>query len=600
MNHTGPQWENDAPPLNLPDTGDIDVDKAFAGEAANNPFSTSVQLTNPLQKRKQEKKLEASRDYQRQFLRQVEQRSASANSRINTTKQALEETLSYPSNAKTTADMLLQSKERARANFFEHIKALNMEDFKTKCQTETAGIVREYETKVADVLRERDRYMWESQKNEEELEKIKSEFDSQKHVIDLLRKKLQKMTDREVEMERKLKVFSKMEPIFLKLSEQFDFQGPAEVIDRLETLERGQIDSYTQLLEAEEDKNRMERELEGMKKTMENERQQTKLEIKQATQKIEIRNRELKEQLDDTTRLLNRAEEVQDRYLNLNFAVVDLWTTWEKSELVKLSDFEKPDMSNPLQIVSAMHYLFTLHAPTRSSVRLRELSGLANTLWLKYFRDEPDLKSKPRQIFKQVSIELDESRLLIERLDKQFSDVSLRSKESGADAARLEREKRVLIGELERRQVVARSALSGGTGMVSTGGSPVTVQESFDISRGGEASTKRDLTTNSSFADYQSLSPPVSETGTRPKSSLGRSQRTTLEASKIMQKQQAIQSENSIKAKARRPVTVQAPASSFMPRPATAGTRRAPAVPRSSTAFGNYAGGSRKSNLLIT
>jgi hypothetical protein len=94
-------------------------------------------------------------------------------------------------------------------------------------------------------------------------------MDSQKHVADMLRTKLQKMNERELHNYRKLavsspnllslpsflpffffwpamahnceKLFTKLEPIFDQLVEKFEFSDPKEILSRLNTLESLQV-----------------------------------------------------------------------------------------------------------------------------------------------------------------------------------------------------------------------------------------------------------------------------------------------------------------------------------------------------------------------
>ncbi len=56
-----------------------------------------------------------------------------------------------------------------------------------------------------------------------------------------------------------------MEPIFETLAEKYDLTSPSDVIDRLENLEKSQLESYSNLLEAREQKNKIEKELKLMK-----------------------------------------------------------------------------------------------------------------------------------------------------------------------------------------------------------------------------------------------------------------------------------------------------------------------------------------------
>ena len=56
-----------------------------------------------------------------------------------------------------------------------------------------------------------------------------------------------------------------MEPIFETLAEKYDLTSPSDVIERLEALEKIQLESYSNLLEAREQKSRIEKELQMVK-----------------------------------------------------------------------------------------------------------------------------------------------------------------------------------------------------------------------------------------------------------------------------------------------------------------------------------------------
>eukprot|EP00854_Cymbomonas_tetramitiformis_P023288 gene23288-28183_t len=68
-----------------------------------------------------------------------------------------------------------------------------------------------------------------------------------KETIGLLQHKLLQAGDREIEYQRKLSMFERLEPIFNNLAEQFSFETPQEVVARLEFLEQSEIDRSSQI-----------------------------------------------------------------------------------------------------------------------------------------------------------------------------------------------------------------------------------------------------------------------------------------------------------------------------------------------------------------
>lgn len=101
---------------------------------------------------------------------------------------------------------------------------------------------------------------------------------------------------------------------------------------------------------------------------------------------------------------LTRSESYQEKYLTLHAAVIDLYTTWmnDVKKLGVRDTFEEPDHSNSTQIISSIKNMLIAFTPNKSGREYMYLSGLANKFWAKYFNHDPNLKSRPREIFSRL------------------------------------------------------------------------------------------------------------------------------------------------------------------------------------------------------
>jgi hypothetical protein len=62
---------------------------------------------------------------------------------------------------------------------------------------------------------------------------------------------------------------------------------------------------------------------------------------------------------------------------------------------------------------------FTLQSPQAAAKRVRDLNGIANTIWTKYFKDHLDLKSETRGIFNHLATVYEEKFVEVESLQRK-------------------------------------------------------------------------------------------------------------------------------------------------------------------------------------
>eukprot|EP00741_Cyanophora_paradoxa_P010684 tig00020538_g10326.t1 len=296
--------------------------------------------------------------------------------------------------------------------------------------------------------KERDELLKRAQVAEESAESLRQ-------TVELMRVKLRVSGEREIMHERKLKAFSGFEPIFKALSERHYFKNAAEVIDRLETLESAQTESYTQLLDAQEQKGQLERQMAALKAARERERDVQRSEVLKVSSKAEAARRDLQAQLEDATVQLAKAREASDRALTLQSAINDLYHYCARD--TDLADTEgtleqQPNMSDPLQVISAIGHLLRLHAPKRAGRSLQDMSALANSIWMRFFSTDQSLRFKPKEIFERLAVEVEERTAALEASQKRFAAASKEIKTLRAQLERVQFEKRLVTAELESRK----------------------------------------------------------------------------------------------------------------------------------------------------
>eukprot|EP00698_Gefionella_okellyi_P001900 TRINITY_DN11752_c0_g1_i1.p1 TRINITY_DN11752_c0_g1~~TRINITY_DN11752_c0_g1_i1.p1 ORF type:complete len:592 (-),score=149.52 TRINITY_DN11752_c0_g1_i1:247-2022(-) len=429
---------------------EIDVDKIFSEFA--NPFSDPARPKTAMS-RIDVSAHRAERAHTLAYLRNVQKRSKESLKKIEEARKKLNEQQTAMNTFHSARDVVHFTKERARKNLYAHLRDLSSAEFKEKMIAHSDQLAQEHDAKLTIAQRETEEVIFQKKQADSQLVEAKEEIESLKHVVTLLRQKLHLVTEREIENQRRLKVFKKMEPIFEELSRSFDFQTPGEVIKRLQSLEESKMDGFTHLADVEEQRNAAERQLEAVVKKYEADKQMAHVQFQQDLQRSETRNEDLQNQLTSVSRQLDKAKEMEEKYLRLWDSVVDLWNKWSQSELVDTTaKRELPEMSNPLQVLQSINQLFTLHAPTKAAGRLRDMSGLANTFWMKYFNDKPEMKAQPKVIFEEIATQYEMQLLLNDKQERALTTEQIRTRELQIELEKSERRVRALQQELDVRQ----------------------------------------------------------------------------------------------------------------------------------------------------
>jgi hypothetical protein len=275
--------------------------------------------------------------------------------------------------------------------------------------------------------------------------KLEDEITSLKYTINLLRQKLSRVTSREVESQQKLKLFSDYEPLFEDLRKKFNFENPQQVIQRMELLEKAQADSYNQLLEAQEQRNQMERLLEKTKQDAENKNRERLLSLTKNLERSERQAKELQKNVDILEKAKEKADAYNQRYMDLNRAIADIWNTWfnDIENIGHRSDIvDDPDTSDSHQTIAAIKNILIAFTPSKAGRTYVDLSILANNYWRRYFQEDISLKGQPSIIFERLGDYIDGKNKEIKQLKGKIAQYELSSKDLTVGLSRANREKR--------------------------------------------------------------------------------------------------------------------------------------------------------------
>jgi len=288
-------------------------------------------------------------------------------------------------------------------------------------QAKIKGLMREVET-----LKQR---CAEAEVNAEEHEESKMEL---KETIGLLQQKVLTANEREIEHQRKLRVFTRLEPIFSSLAESFNFESPDEVVNRLEFLENQSLHSIDQLIKFQEENAELKKKVETLQQEATAARVALQTEGNRRQRETDLATAEHAEELQSMTTVMQKIQEKDEKNFRLQSAVVDLWTRCTaSSELVKATDaVEGYFLHEPLEMVCALQEILLMHAPTVAGKKHHELQAYANKVWREQFESNTELKNKTLDIF-MVLHELAKTSLrTIEDLGKQIAELKKQIKKA--------------------------------------------------------------------------------------------------------------------------------------------------------------------------
>lgn len=373
-------------------------------------------------------------------------------------------------------------KDRGRNNFLAHVQQQRIEEITIQAQIREEQMETKYKQEFDRMEEVTQRLEQENHALNKTITHMKEEIRSLKYTIEMMRSKSSKQLERELEHQEKLKLFSEYEPIFEDLKRNFKFPNSQAVIERMQMLEKGQTDSYTQLLEAQEQRNKMERQLEETRKREEMKSQKLLNDMYANIEKVEKRNAELLREVSDFKSQNNVLHGYKDRYLTLQTSVLDLWINYVRDiERLGFRDAhsaaeEDPDPSNSLQLISAIKNILVAFTSTKATEEYKKFSMMANGYWVRYFKDRMDLKSRPKKIFQQLGIEIDNRVTEIERLQNIVANQEMEMKAMENRCNQIMRSKNALESEIRAKRPRVDSALSATRSTLSRSSSLNTLQ----------------------------------------------------------------------------------------------------------------------------
>lgn len=427
-------------------------------------------------------------------LADIEKRSSQANA-------ALPSDRSHHSNAPLSSfsrrELVEESKRRARQNMLQHVQAVTVDEVRIQGQKEKEDIVRKFENEISSLRNDRDEARMAATESLGQISAMAEEISSLKYTTELLRKKMQRMAEREVDNQRKLAVFSHIEPIFEKLSEEFQFAAPEQILKRIEKLKESQVEIYNQYAEAVESKSELEKRMERVKRDTEGRLQKQLNEAFDARTRAERKLNEAESRITELQSQVKRLSDMRETYLTVHSSIMDLWNKWSSEAASRAGAsmlLDEPDMNNPLHIIVALHNLVIEFTPSKAGESFRELSAVTNRYWARYFADDANLKGKPKAILDRMAALLDTRTADVERTNKAVVALQDQIKELHDKIKR---------GEVQKRQLAAEAELLRSGGRVNSRASLVTADGERPLSRSSVVSRRA---TSAARQDVQPLS----------------------------------------------------------------------------------------------
>lgn len=151
-------------------------------------------------------------------------------------------------------------------------------------------------------------------------------------TVDLLRARLHSQSQREIENQRRLAMFTRLEPLFDRLAERFTFRTPGEVVDRLEFLENDKLGTMDQLIRAQEEIIELQKQVEEAREAAERTRIRLTTDNVLNAARLQEQNEQLQAELAAVSHLNTKLEDRQGELVKLQTAVMELWSNVQRDE----------------------------------------------------------------------------------------------------------------------------------------------------------------------------------------------------------------------------------------------------------------------------
>ena len=270
--------------------------------------------------------------------------------------------------------------------------------------------------------------------------------------------KMDQMSATEIEHRRRLHMYQKMEPIFNQLEENFAFDNPEQVVQKLELLQKEQIEYFQEAQDAGELNKVLQQKIEGMASQAEAEQSKMAVRLEAVRGKYEAEAASLQHELDAAQNALRRSKQKEITYLTLMNMVTDIWSYCVDNELVEPGTEVK--MSEPAQVLSLVKEKLALLNPKAASKALRRLQGLANTAWSAHFKDRPSLRGQSAETFAALIDHATSLQKRVAALNKRNLSSTTNEKTLKAQLKRNEISQRQLQAQIDRhnQRILLKSA----------------------------------------------------------------------------------------------------------------------------------------------
>eukprot|EP00696_Hemimastix_kukwesjijk_P014061 gnl/Hemi2/27980_TR9237_c0_g1_i1.p1 gnl/Hemi2/27980_TR9237_c0_g1~~gnl/Hemi2/27980_TR9237_c0_g1_i1.p1 ORF type:complete len:533 (+),score=77.87 gnl/Hemi2/27980_TR9237_c0_g1_i1:265-1863(+) len=338
--------------------------------------------------------------------------------------------LGNPRTSNYMRDIKTSASERARQAMKAHIQDDNIAHVSSKYKTEIDRMYKQHNDHLENLRVQSEHESAEYWTLKEQLGDKDQQLGALRYTIDLLRKKLNKMSAREMENQRKLKVFTKLDPIFEKLRTRFQFDSPEEVIDRLESLENQQLQMFERRGDVELDCVVLQRRYDQLVVQQKQVEQQLRLGFEKQMAKKQKEYHDSEAKLADLNSRMKKANEDAEKLYELTGVLENKWHQWNndisstyKNSATENRPLEAPTTTDPLGLVTSLDNMWKLNHRSAAQTDLRELTYISNHIVRKHMPnvDPAKYRNNPKMVFETFDTLLNKQSAKINKLQKKYT-----------------------------------------------------------------------------------------------------------------------------------------------------------------------------------
>lgn len=204
----------------------------------------------------------------------------------------------------------------------------------------------------------------------------------------MLRKRLQLLTTREIENQKRLETFSRFAPLFDALD---TYSSPADALRRLSVLEKESGSTFAEARQAEEHLKDATDHFTDVIKKNDATISELKVKLLQASKKSEAKIHELEHAVHTSKQDVLSLQSFREKYLTTQTAIQNCYERALRAAAVldvgdprisMASEKNIADVGYPLQMLEHVGLLFEASNPTKAGMRVHMLTGTINRMWL--------------------------------------------------------------------------------------------------------------------------------------------------------------------------------------------------------------------------